>query len=76
MLLDRKYNLLFSGDAVVFTPTLIIGRFPAPYYPEYLTVTAFRDALKKALPKCQNAKKALYRAQCTGNFSRLFDGYD
>lgn len=57
MLLDRKYNLLFSGDAVVFTPTLIIGRFPAPYYPEYLTVTAFRDALKKALPKCQNVKK-------------------
>lgn len=57
MLLDRKYNLLFSGDAVVFTPTLIIGKFPAPYYPEYLTVTAFRDALKKALPKCQNVKK-------------------
>lgn len=71
MLLDRKYNLLFSGDAVVFTPTLIIGRFPAPYYPEYLTVTAFRDALKKALPKCQNAKK-LYTGHSVQGISPVY----
>lgn len=71
MLLDRKYNLLFSGDAVVFTPTLIIGKFPAPYYPEYLTVTAFRDALKKALPKCQNAKK-LYTGHSVQGISPVY----
>ena len=71
MLLDRKYNLLFSGDAVVFTPTLIIGKFPAPYYPEYLNVTAFRDALKKALPKCQNAKK-LYTGHSVQGISPVY----
>ena len=71
MLHDRKYNLLFSGDAVVFTPTLIIGRFPAPYYPEYLTVTAFRDALKKALPKCQNVKK-LYTGHSVQGISPVY----
>lgn len=71
MLLDRKYNRLFSGDAVVFTPTLIIGKFPAPYYPEYLTVTAFRDALKKALPKCQNVKK-LYTGHSVQGISPVY----
>lgn len=71
MLLDRKYNLLFSGDAVVFTPTLIIGKFPALYYPEYLTVTAFRDALKKALPKCQNVKK-LYTGHSVQGISPVY----
>ena len=71
MLLDRKYNLLFSGDAVVFTPTLIIGKFPAQYYPEYLTVTAFRDALKKALPKCQNVKK-LYTGHSVQGISPVY----
>ena len=71
MLLDRKYNLLFSGDAVVFTPTLIIGRFPAPYYPEYLTVTAFRDALKKALPRCKNVKK-LYTGHSVQGISPVY----
>lgn len=71
ILLDRKYNLLFSGDAVVFTPTLIIGRFPAPYYPEYLTVTAFRDALKKALPRCKNVKK-LYTGHSVQGISPVY----
>ena len=71
MLLDRKYNLLFSGDAVVFTPTLIIGRFPAPYYPEYLTVTAFRDALKKALPRCKIVKK-LYTGHSVQGISPVY----
>lgn len=71
MLLDRKYNLLFSGDAVVFTPTLIIGRFPAPYYPEYLTVTAFRDALKKAIPRCKNVKK-LYTGHSVQGISLVY----
>lgn len=47
MFLDHKTHLLFSGDAVLATPTLIIERFPNPFYPEYMTVTAFRDALLK-----------------------------
>ncbi len=51
MLLDHKTRALFSGDAVVFTPTLILSRFPASYHPEYLTVTAFRDALRRFLPR-------------------------
>ena len=45
MFLDHKTHLLFSGDAVLTTPTLIIDRFPNPFYPQYMTVSAFRDAL-------------------------------
>ncbi len=47
MFLDHKTHLLFSGDAVLATPTLIIERFPNPFYAEYMTVTAFRDTLSK-----------------------------
>lgn len=51
MFLDHKSGLLFSGDAVLSTPTLIIERFPNPFYPEYMTVTAFRDALAGFAPR-------------------------
>ncbi len=51
MFLDHKSGLLFSGDAVLSTPTLIIERFPNPFYPEYMTVTAFWDALAGFAPR-------------------------
>ena len=51
MLLDNSTGMLFSGDAVLSTPTLVLSRFPAPYYPEYLTISAFRDALRAFLPR-------------------------
>ena len=57
MLLDHATNLLFSGDAVVFTPTLIIDRFPAPWTPEMMTVTAFRNALAAAMPRLSHVRK-------------------
>lgn len=59
MLLDHKTGMLFSGDAVLSTPTLVLSRFPDPYFPEYLTVTAFRDALQRFLPRMGEVK-ALY----------------
>lgn len=71
MLLDHKNSLLFSGDAVVFTPTLIIGKFPAQYYSEYLTVTAFRNALKKVLPRCRGIKK-LYPGHSVQGISPVY----
>lgn len=59
MLLDHGTGMLFSGDAVLSTPTLVLGRFPAPYYPEYLRITAFRDALR-AFGARVGEVKALY----------------
>ncbi|WP_099203771.1 MBL fold metallo-hydrolase [Scatolibacter rhodanostii] len=57
ILLDHQSGMLFSGDAILSTPTLIIGRFPNPYYPECLTVTAFRDTLSTVMPRLQSVKK-------------------
>lgn len=57
MLLDCQSGILFSGDSILSTPTLIIERFPNPYYPEHLTVTAFRDTLSAAMPRLQSVKK-------------------
>lgn len=51
MLLDNSTGMLFSGDAVLSTPTLVLSRFAAPYYSEYLTVNAFHDALQAFLPR-------------------------
>lgn len=51
MFLDHRTRLLFSGDAVLATPTLIIDRFPNPFYPEYMTVSAFRDGLERFAPR-------------------------
>ncbi len=57
MLLDHKSGILYSGDAVLSTPTLIIDRFPNTWYPEGLTVTAFRDSLVRNLPRLDKVKK-------------------
>ena len=43
-LLDRKRRVLFSGDALVWTPTLIMGRPGWPCTPWH-TVEKFRDGL-------------------------------
>lgn len=71
MFLDHKTNFLFSGDAVVFTPTLILGRFPNPHYPEYLTVTSFCEALKAAMPRLQNVRK-LYTGHSVQGISPVY----
>lgn len=57
MLLDHGTGMLFSGDAVLATPTLILARFPADYYPAYLTVQAFHSALAAAAPRLETVKK-------------------
>lgn len=57
MFLDHKTRLLFSGDAVLTTPTLIIERFPNPFYSEYMTVSAFRDALGKFVHRLDEVEK-------------------
>ena len=57
MLLDETDGILFSGDAVVFTPTLIIGRFPNQFHGELMTVKAFYDSLEKALPRLKSVNK-------------------
>ena len=44
-LLDRKRRILFSGDAIVWTPTLIMGRFPGMTLTHYHSVESFRDGL-------------------------------
>lgn len=59
MYLDHKTGALFSGDAILSTPTLILDRFPASHYPEYMTVTAFRNAIRDFMPRLGQVK-ALY----------------
>ncbi len=44
-LLDRKRRLLFSGDAIVRTPTYIFGPLPQGPHRAWCTVEAFRDKL-------------------------------
>ncbi len=45
-ILDRKRRLLFSGDAIVYTPTYIKGNIRAPHVdPQWYTVEAFRNGL-------------------------------
>ncbi|HWT73593.1 MAG TPA: MBL fold metallo-hydrolase [Mobilitalea sp.] len=50
MLFYHKRHMLFSGDAILATPTLILDKFPATNHTECLTVTAFRNALQKLEP--------------------------
>lgn len=57
MLLDHKSGILYSGDAVLSTPTLIIERFPNTWFPEGMTVTAFRDSLVSNRPRLQAVRK-------------------
>ena len=51
MLLDTKTHILFSGDAILSTPTLIIDGFPQGTHAELLTVAAFGEALHKHADK-------------------------
>ena len=45
MLLDDKTGILFSGDAILSTPTLVIDGFPSGEHSELLTVEAMDQAL-------------------------------
>lgn len=47
MLLDRKNRMLFSGDAIVGTPTFIFGQLPEGPKAEYMTVRSYRTELQK-----------------------------
>jgi glyoxylase-like metal-dependent hydrolase (beta-lactamase superfamily II) len=45
-LIDKQNRILFSGDALVSTPTMVCsGMIQPKYNPEQMTVTAFRDKL-------------------------------
>ena len=57
MLLDHKSGILYSGDAVLSTPTLVIDRFPNTWFPELMTITAFQDSLVKNLPRLEKVTK-------------------
>lgn len=48
--IDKQNRILFSGDAIVSTPTMICGA-PGIYNSDYMTITAFRDLLEKLVPK-------------------------
>lgn len=47
VLLDKKNRMLFSGDAVVYTPTFLFGDLPKDEYAEYMTIRSYRDELVK-----------------------------
>lgn len=49
-LLDKKRRALFSGDALVWTPTLIMSRPGMPITP-YHTVEKFRDGLTRLISR-------------------------
>ena len=57
MLLDTASGVLFSGDAVLFTPTLVCSLFPAREHAELLTVAAFADALGRAAPRLSGVQR-------------------
>ena len=48
--LDSATGILFSGDAVLASPTLIIDAFPAKEYADLQTVRAFSASLCAAMP--------------------------
>jgi len=50
-LLDNKKRILFSGDAIVHTPTLISGPALTGEYAKYGTVQAFLDELELLVPR-------------------------
>jgi Zn-dependent hydrolases, including glyoxylases len=77
MLYDHKTHMLFSGDAVLATPTLILDRFPAEFHKEYMTVTSFRDALQSFKPRFDEVKRMYsgHGAQDLDN-SYLYDMLD
>ena len=46
MVLDDKIGILFSGDAILSTPTLVIDGFPGGEHPDLLTVKAMEHSLQ------------------------------
>lgn len=46
MVLDDKTGILFSGDAILSTPTLVIDGFPSGEHPDLLTVKAMKRSLQ------------------------------
>jgi len=46
-LLDRKRRILFSGDTIVWTPTLIMGKFPGMKLTYWHSVESFRKGLER-----------------------------
>lgn len=46
MVLDDKTGILFSGDAILSTPTLVIDGFPGGEHPDLLTVKAMEHSLQ------------------------------
>ena len=46
MVLDDKTGILFSGDAILSTPTLVIDGFPSGEHPDLLTVKAMKHSLQ------------------------------
>lgn len=55
MVIDSKTGILFSGDAILSTPTLVIDGFPAVDHAELLTVEAFHTALVQHMKQLNNA---------------------
>jgi glyoxylase-like metal-dependent hydrolase (beta-lactamase superfamily II) len=47
VLLDKKNRMLFSGDAIVNTPTFIFGDLPAGEFSEYMTIRSYKAELLK-----------------------------
>ena len=50
-IIDKQNRILFSGDAIVSTPTMISGSGAGQHNSEFMTVPAFRDQLEKLVPK-------------------------
>jgi glyoxylase-like metal-dependent hydrolase (beta-lactamase superfamily II) len=46
-LLDNKKRILFSGDAVLATPTFIFGNLPEDPLAPYMTITGYRNGLQE-----------------------------
>jgi glyoxylase-like metal-dependent hydrolase (beta-lactamase superfamily II) len=62
VLLDHKNRILFSGDALVYTPTMICGTRNTEINREFMTVKAFRNELEGLVHR-------------TGEFDRLCPGH-
>ena len=60
--LDKTGRILYSGDAIVSTPTMITGASVGKYHGDFMTVTAFRD-------------KLIRLAARKGEFDVLFPGH-
>lgn len=56
MVIDSKTGILFSGDAILSTPTLVIDGFPAVDHAELLTVEAFHTALVQHMKQLNKVK--------------------